>query len=86
VTFLVFESSCHLLLPVCLTTSEFAGLSSLNLFNAEVNQGSCEYQLFKYFDLTRRGIEPRFTNYKAGALNKNPARNVSDADLVLRFD
>jgi len=43
VTFAVFESSCHLLLPV---TSELADLSTHYPFlMLNVKQGSCKYQL-----------------------------------------
>jgi len=69
-TFSVFESNCHLFLPVypllgignpikCLAqrhNNELAGLSAHNpSFMLNVKQGSCEYQLLKSFGLTRPG-------------------------------
>jgi len=42
----------------------------------DAKQESCEYQLFKSFDLTLRGIEPRFTDHKAGILITTLTRRI----------
>jgi len=70
VNFSVFESSCHLLLPVqplkgrgnpvkCLAQGHnkrtCRHISTISLLMLNAKQGSCEYQLLKYFSLTRPG-------------------------------
>jgi len=50
-----------------------------------VNQRSCEYQLFKSFGFLDEGIERRFTDYEANAITTRPLAGMK-INLFIRYN